>query len=163
MRGLDDMLNCQYSKNESECFWLPSWVAVLMTSWVGAEVSGRWLGRVDCKRWQRVWPQFRKKVNCFLYFKIGACRHGDQCSQLHHRPTFSQTIALRNVYRKPQISFLVLCWMRREEVHASPRNGWFILVIIKMSKCSLFVSLIIGHIQWRFPPEVPFLLVLLHL
>ncbi|KNA03475.1 hypothetical protein SOVF_208840 [Spinacia oleracea] len=23
------------------------------------------------------------KVNCPSYFKIGACRHGDQCSRLH--------------------------------------------------------------------------------
>lgn len=33
-------------------------------------------------------PPFR--VNCSFYFKIGACRHGDRCSRLHNKPTFSQ-------------------------------------------------------------------------
>ncbi|EHB03602.1 Splicing factor U2AF 35 kDa subunit [Heterocephalus glaber] len=43
-------------------------------------------------------------VNCSFYFKIGACRHGDRCSRLHNKPTFSQTIALLNIYRNPQNS-----------------------------------------------------------
>uniref|UniRef100_A0A674J743 C3H1-type domain-containing protein n=1 Tax=Terrapene triunguis TaxID=2587831 RepID=A0A674J743_9SAUR len=34
--------------------------------------------------------------------QIGACRHGDRCSRLHNRPTFSQTIVLLNLYRNPQ-------------------------------------------------------------
>uniref|UniRef100_A0A4W5RE17 U2 small nuclear RNA auxiliary factor 1 n=1 Tax=Hucho hucho TaxID=62062 RepID=A0A4W5RE17_9TELE len=42
------------------------------------------------------------RVNCSFYFKIGACRHGDRCSRLHNKPTFSQTIALLNIYRNPQ-------------------------------------------------------------
>ncbi|KAG8569971.1 hypothetical protein GDO81_014619 [Engystomops pustulosus] len=42
------------------------------------------------------------KVNCSFYFKIGACRHGDRCSRLHNKPTFSQTIVLLNLYRNPQ-------------------------------------------------------------
>uniref|UniRef100_A0A8C8TLD6 Splicing factor U2AF 26 kDa subunit n=1 Tax=Peromyscus maniculatus bairdii TaxID=230844 RepID=A0A8C8TLD6_PERMB len=33
----------------------------------------------------------KDKVNCSFCFKIGACRHGDQCSRLHNKPTFSQT------------------------------------------------------------------------
>ncbi|XP_069616479.1 splicing factor U2AF 35 kDa subunit isoform X1 [Ranitomeya imitator] len=36
--------------------------------------------------------------------QIGACRHGDRCSRLHNKPTFSQTIALLNIYRNPQNS-----------------------------------------------------------
>ncbi|XP_006171764.1 splicing factor U2AF 26 kDa subunit [Tupaia chinensis] len=44
----------------------------------------------------------KDKVNCSFYFKIGACRHGDRCSRLHNRPTFSQTIVLRHMYRNPQ-------------------------------------------------------------
>ncbi|KAM9114275.1 splicing factor U2AF 26 kDa subunit isoform 1-T1 [Pangshura tecta] len=44
----------------------------------------------------------KDKVNCSFYFKIGACRHGDRCSRLHNRPTFSQTIVLLNLYRNPQ-------------------------------------------------------------
>lgn len=41
------------------------------------------------------------KVNCPFYFKIGACRHGDRCSRLHHKPAFSQTLLLKHVYRHP--------------------------------------------------------------
>jgi len=44
----------------------------------------------------------KDKVNCSFYFKIGACRHGDKCSRLHNRPTFSQTILLQNLYQNPQ-------------------------------------------------------------
>uniref|UniRef100_A0A2K6MUM0 U2 small nuclear RNA auxiliary factor 1 like 4 n=2 Tax=Rhinopithecus TaxID=542827 RepID=A0A2K6MUM0_RHIBE len=34
----------------------------------------------------------KDKVNCSFYFKIGVCRHGDQCSRLHNKPTFSQEV-----------------------------------------------------------------------
>ncbi|XP_059940968.1 splicing factor U2AF 26 kDa subunit isoform X4 [Mesoplodon densirostris] len=61
----------------------------------------------------------KDKVNCSFYFKIGACRHGNRCSRLHNKPTFSQvplptfrpfsqelgrapTIVLLNLYRNPQ-------------------------------------------------------------
>ncbi|XP_031562484.1 splicing factor U2AF 26 kDa subunit-like isoform X1 [Actinia tenebrosa] len=44
----------------------------------------------------------KDKVNCSFYFKIGACRHGDRCSRLHNKPTFSQTILLPNMYQNPQ-------------------------------------------------------------
>ncbi|VDM33655.1 unnamed protein product [Hydatigera taeniaeformis] len=43
----------------------------------------------------------KDKVNCSFYFKIGACRHGEQCSRLHNKPTFSQTILLQNLYIAP--------------------------------------------------------------
>ncbi|XP_035677008.1 splicing factor U2AF 35 kDa subunit-like [Branchiostoma floridae] len=46
----------------------------------------------------------KDKVNCSFYFKIGACRHGDRCSRLHNKPTFSQTILMPNLYRNPQNS-----------------------------------------------------------
>ena len=39
----------------------------------------------------------KDKVNCSFYFKIGACRHGDRCSRIHNKPTFSQTIVLQVV------------------------------------------------------------------
>lgn len=41
------------------------------------------------------------KVNCPFYFKIGACRHADRCSRLHHRPAFSPTILIKHIYRHP--------------------------------------------------------------
>ncbi|XP_064394009.1 splicing factor U2AF 35 kDa subunit-like [Halichondria panicea] len=43
----------------------------------------------------------KDKVNCSFYFKIGACRHGDRCSRLHNKPTFSQTILVQNMYHNP--------------------------------------------------------------
>ena len=41
------------------------------------------------------------RVNCSFFFKIGACRHGDRCSRLHNKPTFSQTILLQGLYLNP--------------------------------------------------------------
>ncbi|CAB4060833.1 U2AF1 [Lepeophtheirus salmonis] len=47
----------------------------------------------------------KDKVNCsFFFFKIGACRHGERCSRIHNKPTFSQTIVLNNLYINPQNS-----------------------------------------------------------
>merc|ERR1712038_2124572 len=46
----------------------------------------------------------KDKVNCSFNFKIGACRHGDRCSRIHNKPTFSQTIVLQNLYINPQNS-----------------------------------------------------------
>ncbi|KAK3098731.1 hypothetical protein FSP39_022496 [Pinctada imbricata] len=42
------------------------------------------------------------RVNCSFYFKIGACRHGERCSRLHNKPTFSQTVLIENLYMNPQ-------------------------------------------------------------
>lgn len=41
------------------------------------------------------------KVNCPFYFKIGACRHADRCSRLHHKPAFSPTLLIKHLYRHP--------------------------------------------------------------
>mmetsp|Transcript_9154 Transcript_9154/g.11383 ORF Transcript_9154/g.11383 Transcript_9154/m.11383 type:complete len:321 (+) Transcript_9154:59-1021(+) len=41
------------------------------------------------------------RVNCPFFFKIGACRHADRCSRLHHRPAFSPTILIKHIYRHP--------------------------------------------------------------
>lgn len=46
----------------------------------------------------------KDKVNCSFFFKIGACTHGERCSRIHNRPTFSQTILLQNLYINPQNS-----------------------------------------------------------
>lgn len=47
---------------------------------------------------------FLIRVNCSFYFKIGACRHGDRCSRIHNKPSFSQTTLLQNLYVNPQNS-----------------------------------------------------------
>ena len=41
------------------------------------------------------------KVNCPFYFKIGACRHSDRCSRLHHKPAFSPTLLIKHLYQHP--------------------------------------------------------------
>jgi len=46
----------------------------------------------------------KDKVNCSFFFKIGACTHGERCSRIHNRPTFSQTLLLQNMYINPQNS-----------------------------------------------------------
>lgn len=46
----------------------------------------------------------KDKVNCSFFFKIGACTHGERCSRIHNKPTFSQTILLQNLYINPQNS-----------------------------------------------------------
>merc|ERR1712038_1147268 len=46
----------------------------------------------------------KDKVNCSFYYKIGACRHGDRCSRVHNRPTFSQTILIQNLYKNPALT-----------------------------------------------------------
>jgi splicing factor U2AF subunit len=43
----------------------------------------------------------RDKVNCSFYFKIGACRHGDECSRKHVKPLYSQTILIPNLFLNP--------------------------------------------------------------
>jgi splicing factor U2AF subunit len=54
------------------------------------------------------------KVNCPFYFKIGACRHSDRCSRLHHKPTFSPTLLVKHLYQHP---------VRQAELHqAAPMS-----------------------------------------
>lgn len=43
----------------------------------------------------------KDKVNCSFYYKIGACRHGDRCSRLHNKPTYSATLLIPNLYQNP--------------------------------------------------------------
>lgn len=47
----------------------------------------------------RIFGTEEDRVNCPFYFKIGACRHGDQCSRTHNRPVISQTVLLKNMYQ----------------------------------------------------------------
>ncbi|XP_045844802.1 splicing factor U2AF 26 kDa subunit isoform X5 [Meles meles] len=71
----------------------------------GNDVKSRQSWRVRVKMAEYLASIFgteKDKVNCSFYFKIGACRHGDQCSRLHNKPTFSQTIVLLNLYQNPQ-------------------------------------------------------------
>eukprot|EP00918_Siedleckia_nematoides_P068008 GHVU01148046.1.p1 GENE.GHVU01148046.1~~GHVU01148046.1.p1 ORF type:complete len:205 (+),score=26.14 GHVU01148046.1:36-650(+) len=47
------------------------------------------------------------RVNCPFYWKIGACRHGDQCSRSHYKPTASQTLILRHMYQNPPVALAI--------------------------------------------------------
>lgn len=44
----------------------------------------------------------RDRVNCPFYYKMGACRHGERCSRLHHKPLSSSTLLLTNMYYSPE-------------------------------------------------------------
>jgi hypothetical protein len=48
------------------------------------------------------------RVNCPFYFKIGACRHGDRCSRVHHKPLSSPTILIRALYHNPSKAHAVI-------------------------------------------------------
>ncbi|OII77350.1 U2 SNRNP auxiliary factor small subunit [Cryptosporidium andersoni] len=47
------------------------------------------------------------RVNCPFYWKIGACRHGDQCSRSHYKPTNSPTVIIRHMYENSPISLAI--------------------------------------------------------
>ncbi|XP_050624789.1 splicing factor U2AF 26 kDa subunit isoform X4 [Macaca thibetana thibetana] len=48
-------------------------------------------------------------VNCSFYFKIGACRHGDRCSRLHNKPTFSQEVFTELQEKYGEIEEMNMC------------------------------------------------------
>uniref|UniRef100_A0A224XXI7 Putative u2 snrnp splicing factor small subunit n=1 Tax=Panstrongylus lignarius TaxID=156445 RepID=A0A224XXI7_9HEMI len=45
-------------------------------------------------------------VNCSFFYKVGACRHGEHCSRVHHQPLFSQTVLLKHLYIDPKYTEL---------------------------------------------------------
>eukprot|EP01067_Filipodium_phascolosomae_P005058 Filipodium_phascolosomae@DN3069_c0_g1_i1.p1 len=47
------------------------------------------------------------RVNCPFWWKIGSCRHGDQCSRSHYRPTSSQSLVLRHMYQNPPVAIAI--------------------------------------------------------
>uniref|UniRef100_A0A8U7MTL8 U2 small nuclear RNA auxiliary factor 1 n=1 Tax=Corvus moneduloides TaxID=1196302 RepID=A0A8U7MTL8_CORMO len=57
----------------------------------GGPAGGRW---EMAEYLASIFGTEKDKVNCSFYFKIGACRHGDRCSRLHNKPTFSQEAML---------------------------------------------------------------------
>lgn len=48
-----------------------------------------------------------RRINCPFYWKIGACRHGDQCSRTHYKPTSGQTLILRHLYQNPPVALAI--------------------------------------------------------
>lgn len=77
------------------------------------------------------------RVNCSFYFKIGACRHGDRCSRLHNKPTFSQ------------VRSLFIYWKGQSDGGGCSYAETFAVHFVQLSQdsreysnCVLFVSLI---------------------
>lgn len=69
-------------------------------------------------------------MNCPFYFKVGACRNGDQCSRQHNRPTSSQTLLLSHMYVNTPESLSIareLDWTDDQydeaQKHLESRNG----------------------------------------
>lgn len=56
---------------------------------------------VLCAPFYDIYMIYCIQVNCPFFYKIGACRHGDRCSRQHHKPPFSQTILVQNLYQNP--------------------------------------------------------------
>ncbi|GFR83939.1 splicing factor U2AF subunit, partial [Elysia marginata] len=94
----------------------------------------------------------KDKVNCSFYFKIGACRHGDRCSRLHNRPTFSQTILLQNLYLNPQNAALTA-----DGSHICHTCPFQIILhygeIEEMNVCDNLGDHLVGNVYVRFHRE----------
>lgn len=81
---------------EPRCRYVPSGVGTDESS--GSNRGG---GRGGAIHLARIHGTEEDKVNCPFFFKIGACRHADRCSRLHHRPAFSPTILIKHIYCHP--------------------------------------------------------------
>ena len=67
-----------------------------------ASIYGTEKDKVNCSFFFKV--SFKNHSLFFYLFKIGACRHGDKCLRAHHRPTFSNTVLLKNFYHSPALA-----------------------------------------------------------
>merc|ERR1719228_309953 len=70
----------------------------------GFSAAGRWSEVTMAEYLASIFGTEKDKGNCSFFFKTGACTHGERCSRIHNRPTFSQTILLQNLYINPQNS-----------------------------------------------------------
>jgi len=104
----------------------------------------------------------KDKVNCSFYFKIGACRHGDRCSRLHNKPTFSQTIVLQGLYQNPQINNLTMGAISNVEMQEHYDNFFeevFVELeekygpIEEMNVCDNLGDHLVGNVYVKFHKE----------
>ena len=109
------------------------------------------------------------KVNCPFYFKIGACRHSDRCSRLHHRPAFSPTLLIKHLYRHPQrLAELQASQLGIPKVEINPQQAqedffcFFEDLYMELSKFGMIEELhvvdnigdhMIGHVYCKFHSE----------
>lgn len=109
------------------------------------------------------------KVNCPFYFKIGACRHSDRCSRLHHRPAFSPTLLIKHLYRHPvRQAELQASQLGLPKVEIDPEQAredfycFFEDLFMELSKFGIIEALhvvdnigdhMIGHVYCKFQQE----------
>ncbi|KAK9509450.1 hypothetical protein O3M35_006764 [Rhynocoris fuscipes] len=46
-----------------------------------------------------------QKNNCEFYMKMGACRHGTNCTKVHVKPLTSRTVVLKHLYLNPKFVY----------------------------------------------------------
>lgn len=112
------------------------------------------------------------KVNCPFYFKIGACRHSDRCSRLHHKPAFSPTILIKHIYRHPSAMAMAVGGLSQPSPAAAASNNpdqamedflvFFEDMFMELSKFGRIEGLhvvdnvgdhMIGHVYVKFSDE----------
>jgi len=108
------------------------------------------------------------KVNCPFYYKIGACRHGDRCSRLHHKPAFSQTLLIRHLYQHPDQQEQAAAGTTTQEAKVDPEQAledylcFFEDLYAEFSKFGRVEELhvadnvgdhIVGHVYVKFQDE----------
>ena len=71
-----------------------------------ASIFGTEKDKVNCSFFFKTGEFIFKKISKLLFNShiTGACTHGDRCSRIHNKPTFSQTVLLSNLYINPQNS-----------------------------------------------------------
>lgn len=101
---------------------------------------------------------FFSRVNCSFYFKIGACRHGDRCSRLHNKPTFSQVRTVKEFLcknRPATVNLLqdMLCNLDSRLMIGSSRNLNIHVSSLSdhMLLCSFFLQTILIQNIYRNP------------
>jgi hypothetical protein len=62
-------------------------------------------------------------VNCPIFQRVGACRHGDQCVFLHHTPPCSQTVLIPHMWTAPQVRLLCNINLLAAQSHFSRQKG----------------------------------------
>lgn len=66
--------------------------------------------------------QSKPAVLCSFYTKIGSCRHGEECSKKHLKPTITKTILLPNLYQNPRFDLVEYLSRNRKQHRVKKRK-----------------------------------------
>lgn len=66
--------------------------------------------------------QSKTAVLCSFYTKIGSCRHGEECSKKHLKPTITKTILLPNLYQNPRFDLVEYLSRNRKQHRVKKRK-----------------------------------------